>query len=1678
MKKKALMIIVALISFCGLEKVATACSNIDSICLFDTDCCSGLCSWFTCFHTCMYLECKDGDSWCINSDGNFDHVDEGCISGSVGYCSTTYCKNGNIVYDDVTVTSGCKSNGGYCYAEESTVTKIMTYCDYGCEESAGSVKCKPAPCTNDCDNNGENDCKSATVLQTCGNYDADSCLEWGSFMSCPCYLGKCQTCSDECNMNSSGCNGGGQKWNCTYNSNTDCYEKKYTSCPFGEICFGGNCIDSCDDNCSPSGSKECLDSNSIHTCGNYNGNSCLEWGDEQSCQCYNDACQSCSDECSSSEDGCNSSGTKKWSCKFNNSNGCYYKEYVSCGIDEECKNGECGKFCTSECNNLWETECLSNTSIHTCGSYDIDACLEWGAEQSCQCYNDACQSCTDACNKNDVGCDIFNTQKWNCLLDLNTGCYKKNYTNCDLLSTCSNGSCVSACTNDCSPSGEQKCMSETSVKSCGNFDDDLCFEWGNFQSCNCYNNACQSCTDECKSSDTGCDMMGLQKWICLKDLNTGCYKKNFSKCLIGVCLLGVCVAGCDNECTVSGNSECLDETTMHTCGEFDGDDCLDWGGEQACPCFNNACQECANECDVLDIGCNSTGTKKWNCQYNLTAGCYKKEYVNCTSGTVCQNGACESNCGSKQDHKACAGNKLVWQNACNETTSIIDNCDLKPDVCNSSKDAVLSENVCFEQALVCSYKTSTLCTCGCENNVCKTPCCKNNCTENSEGCEGTNKWICKKENGCLNKKYTACLSSEKCAAGECVPSCIEACAENGKECVDSASYHLCDCSQPGCCVWGKIIVCQSMETCDQGKCVTQVEPAKAIKFAKLVEWPYEPGGESYSTALNNEQYLDDEEADEIPLQYIENYQIFAETSGPAPTLKVNGQGVTMVYEGNSLYSYRLVFDETKENATNNYTVKVNDNGTTEKAEMKVFVQAIDYATASGILGSFFGLASDSGLKELAELEKYIDSKIPLNPVLEEYYLVYSGKNYDIGVWFTKNSQNAYEAHTWVYDTVNKKKLHIIDDTARHIDDYKIKPKAMYEYYRSTFDPESFGRGAPVETTNVVTGEKVYVTLSEQNKVVRFMSDPPWKTTPIGYDNEYQGGLAKAAEGARNYLKKMKVWEFKARPETMEVAIGEIKGGSGKLGVNFAPALKVVGKVLVALAIADIAYSLYQGDYKATLQKAGGLAVGLAGCEAGLVGGAMVCSWTFYGVPICALVGCLATGITTGYLASEVIGILYEITIETDQGDEQFEIMDAPQYLASEGKYGGFAYNLMDEMKSTCNNVGFSTTTMCLDYKVWQDNSGFILYEPDNDLIYPSFTAISSNPETATTMQIYMENNDESQGYVKYNDKNFFVWQENGGYALQPIDAAEMPFGFYTEFTLTPNFGIDETCVSQSNTKPIAKAKVIDVDLDEQAEVPIGVGLSGVDSYDANNDQLTYLWEQLAGFPLEYDKSATHIKLNVPKAGVYKFKLTVNDGQVESAPDEVEFLVEGVADDPTTPKFDTGKFYVNTAGCEAEAVWLVKNLQPEQVTDCDVNFGDSDALVDCQIGEMPTGSIKLTAKHDYVWPGKYQALIIVVMNDGKIYKAGRQFEIIDCSSVVSAADISLPSDTSMATAEVQTAVDVDAKEDESVEVWNYEDHIFRHPICSASSSGDWRSLLIVLLGVGFGLSLMRVSSKSR
>ncbi len=116
---------------------------------------------------------------CVNpgttsSSCEFDYtgyqIVENC--GEIEY-SDNYCLDNDVYRDFID-----KCSSGVCF-EQSPVEQIVQYCIYGCTDG----ECNEPTCTNEC-SSGQTTC-NGDYKQTCGNYDIDSCLEWGGNEDCP-----------------------------------------------------------------------------------------------------------------------------------------------------------------------------------------------------------------------------------------------------------------------------------------------------------------------------------------------------------------------------------------------------------------------------------------------------------------------------------------------------------------------------------------------------------------------------------------------------------------------------------------------------------------------------------------------------------------------------------------------------------------------------------------------------------------------------------------------------------------------------------------------------------------------------------------------------------------------------------------------------------------------------------------------------------------------------------------------------------------------------------------------------------------------------------------------------------------------------------------------------------------------------------------------------------------------------------------------------------------------------------------------------------------------------------------------------------------------------------------------------------------------------------------------------
>jgi hypothetical protein len=232
---------------------------------------------------------------CIDSDGGLDYNVKGTASGFwYGYpdqfeTHTDLCDLGKL-YEY------------YCNGSSLEVqTEII--CPNGCSNGSCIQNQTFLNCTNECLFVGSTMC-NGDYIQTCGNYDADLCLEWNSGTYCTygCAGGLCLSqinvtnCTDSCNyVGQTQCNGDYIQTCGNYDADLCLEWNSGTYCDYG--CAGGLCLSqinvtNCTDSCNYVGQTQC-NGDYIQTCGNYDADLCLEWNSGTYCDygCYSGYCK-------------------------------------------------------------------------------------------------------------------------------------------------------------------------------------------------------------------------------------------------------------------------------------------------------------------------------------------------------------------------------------------------------------------------------------------------------------------------------------------------------------------------------------------------------------------------------------------------------------------------------------------------------------------------------------------------------------------------------------------------------------------------------------------------------------------------------------------------------------------------------------------------------------------------------------------------------------------------------------------------------------------------------------------------------------------------------------------------------------------------------------------------------------------------------------------------------------------------------------------------------------------------------------------------------------------------------------------------------------------------------------------------------------------------------------------
>jgi hypothetical protein len=277
---------------------------------------------------------------------------------------------------------------------------------------------RPRPDAAECEDTcTANDTQCVTGgFQVCGNFDADSCMEWGPIVACDegekCVNGSCQAaCTDDCTEGSVRCDpdsavegtqtceegrDGCWHWSATVECNTE------------ETCSGGVCSSECSHECAD-GSRQCS-GDGYQVCGDFDTDECFEWGPITDCAtgetCSNGYCDtSCSSECTAGSTRCDGSDGYQECGDFDSDSCLEWGPKVLCNTGETCSNGVCSTTCQDECDTEGDVQCTaSEDGYQVCSTdHDIDACFEWGPVITCN-QGEICQNgqCVAPCD-----CDFY-----------------------------------------------------------------------------------------------------------------------------------------------------------------------------------------------------------------------------------------------------------------------------------------------------------------------------------------------------------------------------------------------------------------------------------------------------------------------------------------------------------------------------------------------------------------------------------------------------------------------------------------------------------------------------------------------------------------------------------------------------------------------------------------------------------------------------------------------------------------------------------------------------------------------------------------------------------------------------------------------------------------------------------------------------------------------------------------------------------------------------------------------------------------------------------------------------------------------------------------------------------------------------------------------------------------------
>lgn len=222
-----------------------------------------------------------------------------------------------------------------------------------------------APGSTFCRNGGVMVCEAGDVYGT-------GCPHWGAPSLCgngqSCSIGECSpTCVDECAEGETRCSGPLGVEVCGQSDDDACRDwQQPILCEGAQVCSNGRCADTCTNECE-AGSVRCRDAG-VASCGDLNGDGCLEWGPSASC--------AASESCQGLE-----------------------------GMRGELGVAHCQA--RSSCTDLCTANSCANNTFTSCGNFNLDSCREPSEGAPCATANPCEEGTCDLTANGGAGGCVF-----------------------------------------------------------------------------------------------------------------------------------------------------------------------------------------------------------------------------------------------------------------------------------------------------------------------------------------------------------------------------------------------------------------------------------------------------------------------------------------------------------------------------------------------------------------------------------------------------------------------------------------------------------------------------------------------------------------------------------------------------------------------------------------------------------------------------------------------------------------------------------------------------------------------------------------------------------------------------------------------------------------------------------------------------------------------------------------------------------------------------------------------------------------------------------------------------------------------------------------------------------------------------------------------------------------------